>query len=109
LANDAVAGQILLLDAPGVVLSNGEFGERLIDQARRMQLRHSAIEFNWGERLDLSRAEHVMAQTGARWLWAVVSETSTGMLNDLDALKRLARTHDARLCLDCVSAIGAVP
>jgi len=108
LANDAVAGQISLLDAPGVVLSNGEFGERLIDQARRQQLRHSAIEFNWGERLDLSRAEHVMAQTGAKWLWAVVSETSTGMLNDLDALKQLARTHDARLCLDCVSAIGAV-
>src|SRR4029079_6935081 len=29
LANDAIAGQISLLDAPGVVLSNGEFGERL--------------------------------------------------------------------------------
>jgi aspartate aminotransferase-like enzyme len=31
------------------------------------------------------------------------------MLNDLDMLKALAHRHGARLCLDCVSAVGAVP
>jgi aspartate aminotransferase-like enzyme len=50
-----------------------------------------------------------LAVTGARWMWVVLSETSTGMLNDLDACKTLAREMDVRLCLDCVSAIGAVP
>jgi aspartate aminotransferase-like enzyme len=50
-----------------------------------------------------------MERTGARWVWAVASETSTGMLNDLLALKELARAHRAALCLDCVSAVGAVP
>jgi aspartate aminotransferase-like enzyme len=109
LANDVVAGQISLLDAPGVVVSNGEFGERLVDHARRMRLVHGAVQFKWGERIDPARVESAIIQSGARWLWAVVSETSTGMLNDLAALRALARKHDLKLCLDCVSAIGAVP
>ena len=109
LSNDVVAGQISLLDAPGIVISNGEFGERLIDHARRMRLVHGAVQFEWGEPIDLARVGQAITQSGARWLWAVVSETSTGMLNDLDALRALARARGVLLCLDCVSAIGAVP
>ena len=87
LANDVVAGQISLLDAPGVVVSNGEFGERLIDHARRMRLVARRGLSSTGARASTTaRVEQAMIQTGAKWLWAVVSETSTGMLNDLDAL-----------------------
>jgi aspartate aminotransferase-like enzyme len=109
LANDAVAAQLSLLGTPGVVLSNGEFGRRLIDHARRHRLPHTAVEATWGQPLDLAAAADAAQRTGARWLWAVASETSTGMLNDLDALKALSRRCDLALCLDCVSAIGAVP
>jgi aspartate aminotransferase-like enzyme/GNAT superfamily N-acetyltransferase len=109
LANDVVAGQLLLLDAPGVVLSNGEFGERLIDHARRMRLEHVAVESEWGRPFDARDVEQAIARGRARWLWAVASETSTGMLNDLGVLKAIARRHGLVLSLDCVSAIGAVP
>ncbi len=109
LANDVVAAQLTLLEAPGVVVSNGEFGERLIDHARRMQLDHEAVEFAWGQPFDSRTIEQAIEATGAKWLWVVASETSTGMLNDLDMLKSLARRHDLALCLDVVSAIGAVP
>jgi len=109
LANDAVAAQLSLAGAPGVVLSNGEFGRRLIDHARRHRLPHVAVESSWGQPLDLAAAADAARRTGARWIWAVASETSTGMLNDLDALKALARGQGLALCLDCVSAIGAVP
>jgi len=109
LANDVVAAQLTLLDSPGVVLSNGEFGERLIDHARRMQLDCAAVEFDWGRTFDVRKVERAVERTKARWLWAVASETSTGMLNDLDVLKAVARRVDLALCLDCVSAIGAVP
>jgi aspartate aminotransferase-like enzyme/predicted N-acetyltransferase YhbS len=109
LANDAVAAQLSLSGQPGVVLSNGEFGRRLVDHARRHRLPHVAIEATWGQPLDLAGTSAAIRRTGAKWIWAVASETSTGMLNDLEALKALARTHDVALCLDCVSAIGAVP
>lgn len=107
LANDVVAGQISLVNAPGLVLANGEFGGRLADQARRFGLRHEVVEFPWGRPLDLevvrSRAE------GAAWIWAVHCETSTGILNDLDALKRICRDRGAKLCIDAISSLGTLP
>jgi aspartate aminotransferase-like enzyme/predicted N-acetyltransferase YhbS len=109
LGNDAVAAQLSLDLEPGVVVSNGEFGRRLIDHARRHQLPHVAVESAWGEPLNLAAAAEAARRTHAKWIWAVASETSTGMLNDLDALKALAKAHHLKLCLDCVSAIGAVP
>jgi aspartate aminotransferase-like enzyme/predicted N-acetyltransferase YhbS len=109
LANDAVAAQLSLLESPGVVLSNGEFGRRLIDHARRHRLSHVPIESAWGSPLNLKAAAEAVRQTGAAWVWAVASETSTGMLNDLAALRSFAGTHNLKLCLDCVSAIGAIP
>jgi aspartate aminotransferase-like enzyme/GNAT superfamily N-acetyltransferase len=109
LANDAVAAQLSLQNTPGVVLSNGEFGRRLIDHARRHRLPHVAVESPWGSSLDLVAAAEAVRRTGAKWVWAVASETSTGMWNDLTALKAFAAAHGLALCLDCVSAIGAVP
>jgi aspartate aminotransferase-like enzyme len=109
LANDAVAAQLTLLDAPGVIVSNGEFGERLMDQARRMGLIHVPLSFGWGEGLDYAQIGRAAELSRARWLWAVACETSTGMLNSVSELKAIARRHDLALCLDCVSAIGAVP
>lgn len=109
LSNDVVGAQISLLGQPGLVVSNGEFGDRLIDHARRLQLSHEAVTYQWGERFDEAHIEAEIRRTGAAWLWAVVSETSTGMLNDAEMLKGLARRHNLKLCLDCVSAIGAIP
>jgi aspartate aminotransferase-like enzyme/predicted N-acetyltransferase YhbS len=109
LANDVVAAQLSLDPGPGLVVTNGEFGERLADHARRMHLPHEALVFEWGEPFDGARLEPAIVRSGARWLWAVASETSTGMLNDVALLKRLKRRYGISLCLDCVSAIGAVP
>ncbi|OUC06995.1 hypothetical protein RY27_17610 [Litorilinea aerophila] len=110
LANEAVAAQIAQLPGPGLVLSNGEFGRRLVDHARRWRLRHALIEAPWGEPLDYAAVEHHLTTHPAlEWLWCVHSETSTGILNDLPRLTELCRRHDVKLCVDCISSIGAVP
>lgn len=48
LANDAVAAQLAAGNASGIVLSNGEFGERLADHARRWRLNFRAVGSPWG-------------------------------------------------------------
>ena len=109
LANDVVAAQISLLDAPGVIVSNGEFGERLIDHATRMRIPHTVVRAPWGEALDTVAVARAMQRTGAGWLWAVHGETSTGVMNDLEALAAIAKSHGAKLALDVISSLGTVP
>jgi aspartate aminotransferase-like enzyme len=110
LANDAVAGQLSLLGGRGLVLSNGEFGDRLTDHARRFRLAFETLEFAWGEPFDLAAVRERLDQTPApSWLWCAHCETSTGVLNDLAALKELCARRGVDLCLDAMSSIGTLP
>ena len=109
-ANDAIAAQLSLMSEPGLILSNGEFGERLVDHATRFGLRFDAVKLEWGRVIDRGVIRGALRlHRQARWLWAVHCETSTGVLNDLDSLKHLCMGRGIRLCLDCVSSVGAVP
>ncbi len=110
LANDVVGAQLSLETARGVVLSNGEFGSRLVDQARRFKLNFEALEFAWGAPLDLAAVKKCLAKKPRPgWLWCAHCETSTGVLNDLAALKQLCADAGAKLCVDSISSIGTLP
>jgi aspartate aminotransferase-like enzyme len=108
LANDIVAGQLSLLDRPGLVLSNGEFGSRLVDQAQRFNLKFEVLEFPDEGPLDLAAVEKKLS-AGPAWLWCVHCETSSGVLNDLAALRSLCAVQGTKLCLDCISTVGTMP
>lgn len=110
LANDAVGGQLALEGGRGLVLNNGEFGTRLVDHARRWGLDFDVYEVPWGAPFDLGEVRRRIEQTpDLRWIWAVHCETSTGVLNDLDALKALCAEFGLKLCADCISSLGTVP
>ena len=109
LANDVIAAQLSLVPGKGLVLSNGEFGLRLIDQARRARLQFDALEFDWGKPLDLAAVRKVFESSSRPgWLWTTHCETSTSVLNDLDKLKSLCAEFDVKLALDCISSIGTL-
>src|SRR6185369_7466648 len=110
LANDVIAGQLSLLPkSRGLILTNGEFGERLADHARRMSLDFHTLSLPWGEPFDLAAVRKQIQQTKPAWLWCAHCETSTGVLNDIDRLKTLCAEFEVKLCLDCMSTIGVVP
>src|SRR5207249_2859114 len=110
LANDVIAGQLSLEPARGVVVSNGEFGKRLLDHATRFGLAFDALEFGWGEPIDLMQLRKMFERSPSPgWVWCTHCETSTGILNDLERLKLLCSEFQVKLCLDCISSIGTVP
>ena len=110
LANDTVAAQLSLLGEPGLILSNGEFGQRLINHARRLGLVFEPLELPWGEPFDLAAVQQAITRNpAAGWLWCAHCETSTGMLNPLPALQALCAKSKIKLCADCISSIGLIP
>lgn len=109
LANDAVAMALRARPGRGLVLANGEFGERLVEQARSAGLEFDELRLPWGEPFAQAAIAQAAAPGSTSWIWAVHCETSTGVLNDLETLRRGAELARSALCLDCVSSIGAVP
>lgn len=110
LANDVVAAELASTGGRGLVLSNGEFGERLVDHASRHRLQFDVVQSPWGESLDLGRVNaHLASGQAVTWIWAVHCETSTGVLNDLQALKALSQKAGIKLCVDCISSVGTLP
>jgi aspartate aminotransferase-like enzyme len=106
LANDAVAAQIASRGGTGLILVNGEFGERLIDHGRRWDLPFAVERQPWGEPFEWRQLGRNAQRSPPAWIWAVLTETSTGVANPLPELLQLARDVGADLCLDAVSAIG---
>lgn len=107
LANDVVAGQLSLETGRGLILANGEFGSRLVEQARRFGLPFDLLQKDWGQAFTRDEIiEEISNETS--WIWAVHSETSSGMLNDLDMLKEISEQNQLKLCLDCISSLGAI-
>lgn len=113
LANETIAATLAADKKPGrgILLVNGEFGERLASQATRFGLQPRLLTWPWGQPWNLAELDAALAEeTGAvKWVWGVHQESSTGVLNDLPGLVRLARRHQARVCVDCISSLGAVP
>lgn len=112
LANETVAATLAALPSPGqgVLLINGEFGERLARQALRFGLQPRCLRWEWGQPWNLDQVEQALAtEPAGSWVWGVHQESSTGVLNDLPGLVQRARKFGIRVCVDCISSLGAVP
>ena len=108
LANDVVAAQLSVLAGRGLVLVNGEFGKRLQDQAIRAGLDFDVIQVGEGKTFSHQMLQEKISQEDKlAWIWTVHCETSTGVLNDIDMLRKLCNQHDLKLCLDGISSIGS--
>jgi len=110
LANDVITAQISLKSEHGLILSNGEFGERLINHATRLGLSFETLQTIWGGIFKRKDIKSILDKNHKiRWIWAVHCESSTGVLNDIDMLKEFCTDREIQLCLDCVSSIGTIP
>ncbi|MBS4189703.1 aminotransferase class V-fold PLP-dependent enzyme [Bacillus sp. FJAT-49705] len=109
LANEAMIAQLKRLSGKGLILTNGTFGERLLNQAKRWGLTFDCMNLEWGQPYDEVLLSSKLAEETYEWLLMAHGETSTGMLNNLDMVQNLCNTHQVKLCLDCVSSFGSLP
>lgn len=86
----------------------GKFGERWLELGEAYGAEVIPYEPGWGERLDPAEVDRLLTENaGTEVVFATLSETSTGVVHDVQALAQVTREHDAMLVIDAISGLGA--
>ena len=90
---------------------NGKFGERWVKVAKAYGLEVEVIKAEWGQPLDPEAFRAALEADTAKAIKAVIlthSETSTGVINDLETINRHVKAHgEALIVVDAVTSVGA--
>ncbi len=90
---------------------NGKFGERWVKVAKEFGLEVIKIDSEWGTPLNPEEFKKVLEEDKEKEIKAVIlthSETSTGVINDLETISSYIRKHSRALSIvDCVTSLGA--
>jgi aspartate aminotransferase-like enzyme len=95
---------------PALVASCGNFGERWakLCDAYGADTVHWASD--WGRKVDPAELDRKLGEhDGVKVVFTTLSETSTGVVNDVRELTDVAHRHGALIAVDAISGIGAVP
>jgi 2-aminoethylphosphonate-pyruvate transaminase len=107
------ANEAMLSSAVGdkniLILSNGEFGERLHAISKIHNTNTFLLEFPWGSCLDLDVIGAFLQRHPIDVIAMVHHETSSGMLNSLEDIGALSKSNGSLFIVDCVSSAGAEP
>src|SRR4051812_21483670 len=104
-AMDSAAANLIRPGTKVLACAAGKFGERWIELAKAYEADLTTYEPGWGERLDAA-AIGKLAE-GQDVVFATLSETSTGIVNDVQAIAEAVNKTGAILVIDAVSGLGA--
>ena len=107
----AFEGAIQNLFSPGdkvLVVNNGNFGNRWVKMSRAFSLEVTELGYDWGVKADNDEiAEALSRDPEIKAAMCVLSETSTGTVNDIEGFARA--TEGVISIVDAVSGLGACP
>jgi aspartate aminotransferase-like enzyme len=107
----AFESAVVNLLSPGervLAVSAGEFGDRWAALAAAYGADVHDLRYAWGETPQPDDVRARVEETGAEVVFLVHSETSTGVVADIQALATAARDAGAVPVVDAVSSLGAV-
>ena len=111
----AMEAGIINFLSPGdrvLVGCNGKFGDRWAELSTAFGLNVDKVTAEWGQPLDPEQFRQKLEADTEKQIKAVIvthSETSTGVINDLETINRHVKAHgEALIIVDTVTSLGAV-
>jgi 2-aminoethylphosphonate-pyruvate transaminase len=109
-AVESVIGSVIPPDGKLLVLNNGAYGARITKISQMLGI--DTVELGQAEieSTDLGQVEQMLADDPAITHVAMVHcETTTGMLNPVEAVGEIVRRHGRVFVLDAMSSFGGIP
>jgi len=91
------------------LLSNGFFGDRIGEMARRQGAAVVRLAKDWGQPFDPQEVREFIHREQPHTVAFVQAETSTGMFNQAKPICEAAHEVDALTIADCVTSLGGMP
>jgi len=91
------------------LLSNGFFGDRIGEMARRQGAAVVRLAKDWGQPFDPQEAREFILREQPHMVAFVQAETSTGMFNHAQPICEAAHQAGALVIADCVTSLGGMP
>jgi NAD-reducing hydrogenase large subunit len=108
-AAEAAAQNLILKDDKALVLINGRFAQRWSTILSRLGATIVERHAQWGETFKSEEIAHILKKNpDIKTVWVTHSETSTGILNDIEQISKTIRENsNALICVDAVSSLAA--
>ncbi|MDR0806867.1 MAG: 2-aminoethylphosphonate--pyruvate transaminase [Enterobacteriaceae bacterium] len=109
-AVESVLQSAIRQDHKILIINNGAYGARIAEIARRLALSHHIIDCGEMRQPTIPEIEQILQQDSAITHIAMVHcETTTGILNPLEALAQLNQRYQKTLIIDAMSSFGGIP
>ncbi|MFN2509696.1 MAG: 2-aminoethylphosphonate--pyruvate transaminase [Chthoniobacterales bacterium] len=107
---EAVISSAIPPDGELLILANGAYGERMLHIAERLKIAVRVQRWPETESPDPATVQRLLSEEPRPTHLAIVHlETTTGILNPIDEISRIAREYGCRLIVDAMSSFGGVP
>jgi alanine-glyoxylate transaminase/serine-glyoxylate transaminase/serine-pyruvate transaminase len=106
---EAAVANVTRPGARALVVVTGYFGDRLAEIFTRYGAEVTRVDTAWGRACDPQAVERALADHQSDIVAMVHAETSTGVLNPVADVMRIAGAHGALTVVDAVTSLGAMP
>jgi len=107
-AMEASVANILSPGDKAIVVQGGKFGERFGELCKAYGIEFIPINVEWGRPVDPKAVKDALDKNkGVGAVYATLSETSTGTVNDIKSIGAIVKNYDAVLVVDAISGLGA--
>ncbi|MET3213627.1 UNVERIFIED_ORG: 2-aminoethylphosphonate-pyruvate transaminase [Burkholderia territorii] len=106
-AVESMIAALVPQDGKLLVIENGVYGERITQIATQYGIAHDVLKHEWMQAPDLAQIAAKLDAGGYSHVAVIHHETTTGRLNDLDAIAEVCRARGVKMLVDGVSSFGA--
>ncbi len=109
-AMDACINSVVPAEGKIAIINNGAYGKRMVDIAKAYGLKTVEIKSSSHQKLDVTYVERAIQSDSKICCLAMVHhETTTGLLNPLEAIGKLAKKYGCVFLVDAISSYAGIP
>ncbi len=108
-AMEAAVANFLSPGDTALTIQGGKFGERWTEICKAYAINAEVIDVEWGKAVEPQEIEkRLKSNPKIKAVFVTLCETSTGVVNDIEAIGKVIKDKDAILVVDAISGLGAI-